>query len=178
VKVVESLPKDQPIIFAPDKHLGAYVQRVTGRRMTLWNGACEVHVEISLDKLVLLLGKHPKARLIAHPECPEHILEHADHIGSTASLLEYVQRDASKEFIVATEAGILHNMRQMMPEKTFIPAPANTNNTCACSECPYMKLNTVKKVHDALKYNLNEIVLEEDVRLRAEQALRRMLAVR
>ncbi len=178
VKVVQSMPEDEPIIFAPDKHLGAYVQRVTGRRMKLWNGECEVHAEISIDKLKLLMGKHPDAKLIAHPECPANILEEADHVGSTSSLLEFVQRDPGNEFIVATEAGILHNMRQLVPEKKLIPAPAHTNNTCACSECPYMKLNTVKKVHDALKYNLNEIVLEEDIRIRAERALRRMLAVR
>src|SRR5690606_16188775 len=178
VKVVQSLPKERPIIFAPDKHLGAYVQRVTGREMLLWDGVCEVHVDISIDKLKLLIGKHPHAKVIAHPECPEHILLEADHIGSTSSLLEYVQRDDATEFIVATEAGILHKMRQLVPEKKLIPAPANTNNTCACSECPYMKLNTVKKVHDALKFGLNEIVLEENIRLRAEEALRRMLAVK
>jgi quinolinate synthase len=178
VKVVESLPKDRPVIFAPDKHLGAYVQRMTGRELLLWNGACEVHVDISIDKLKLLMGKHPAAKVIAHPECPVHILEEADHIGSTSSLLDFVQRDPAMEFIVATEVGILHKMRQLVPEKTLIPAPATASNTCACSECPYMKLNTVKKVHDTLEYGLNEIVLEEDIRLRAEQALRRMLAVR
>jgi quinolinate synthase len=178
VKVVESLPKDRPVIFAPDKHLGAYVQRMTGRELLLWNGACEVHVDISIDKLKLLMGRHPEAKVIAHPECPGHILQEADHIGSTASLLDHVQRDTAREFIVATEVGILHRMRQLVPEKTFIPAPATASNTCACSECPYMKLNTVRKVHDALEHGRNEIMLEEDIRLRAEQALRRMLAVR
>jgi quinolinate synthase len=142
VRVVNSLPADRPILFAPDKHLGAYVQRVTGRPMLLWDGTCEVHVNISLDKLKLLMGRHPDAKLIAHPECPEHILAEADHMGSTSSLLGFVKRDPGSTFIVATEAGILHNMRAAVPHKTLIPAPAYAENECACSECPYMKLNT------------------------------------
>ncbi|TXI80989.1 MAG: quinolinate synthase NadA [Flavobacteriales bacterium] len=175
VRVVQSIPADRPILFAPDKHLGAYVQRVTGRKMLLWDGACEVHVDISMDKLKLLLGKHPEAKLVAHPECPEHILDEADHVGSTSSLLDFVQRDPGNTFIVATEAGILHNMREAVPHKTLIPAPAHANNTCACSECPYMKLNTMEKMHDALLHGRPEIVLDEDVRLGALRSLRRML---
>lgn len=175
VRVVQSIPADRPILFAPDKHLGAYVQRVTGRKMLLWDGACEVHVDISMDKLKLLLGKHPEAKLVAHPECPEHILDVADHVGSTSSLLDFVKRDPGNTFIVATESGILHNMREAVPHKTLIPAPAHANNTCACSECPYMKLNTLEKMHDALLHGRPEIVLDEDVRLGALRSLRRML---
>ena len=177
VRVVNSLPADRPILFAPDKHLGAYVQRVTGRPMLLWDGTCEVHVNISLDKLKLLLGRHPDAKLIAHPECPEHILAEADHVGSTSSLLEFVKRDPCSTFIVATEAGILHNMRAAVPHKTLIPAPAYAENECACSECPYMKLNTLEKVRDALRDLRPEVVLPEAVRLGAERALRRMLTL-
>lgn len=143
--------------------------------MLLWDGVCEVHEAISTDKLKLLLGKHPEAKLIAHPECAEHVLAMADHVGSTASLLEFVQRDDGDTFIVATEAGILHNMRQAVPHKTLIPAPAYANNTCACSECPYMKQNTLQKVYDALLHERPEILLDEQVRLRAYRALRRML---
>ncbi|MBV6404285.1 MAG: quinolinate synthase NadA [Flavobacteriales bacterium] len=175
VRVVQSIPADRPVLFAPDKHLGAFVQRVTGRELLLWDGVCEVHVEISADKLKLLLGKHPQARLIAHPECPEHVLELAHHVGSTASLLRFVQEDPADTFIVATEAGILHNMRKAVPHKTLIAAPAHAENTCACSECPYMKLNTLEKVLAALRDERPEIVLDEDVRVRAHRALRRML---
>ncbi len=175
VRVVQSIPKDRPVLFAPDKHLGAYVQRVTGRKMLLWDGVCEVHVDISADKLKLLLGKHPEARLIAHPECPEHVLEMAQHVGSTSSLLRFVQEDPADTFIVATEAGILHNMRQSVPHKTLIAAPAFAENACACSECPYMKLNTLEKVLAALRDERPEVLLDEDVRVRAHRALRRML---
>jgi len=175
VRVVNSIPPDKPIIFAPDKHLGAYVQRVTGRELLLWDGVCEVHVEISIDKLKLLMGKHPEAKLIAHPECPPEILAEADHVGSTSSLLEFVQRDPALTFIVATEAGILHKMRAAVPHKELIPAPAHANNTCACSECPYMKMNTVEKVYSALLNGSPEIVLNEQVRKRAEIALRNMM---
>ena len=175
VRVVGSLPEDRPVIFAPDKHLGAYVQRITGRPLVLWDGACEVHVDISADKLILLMGKHPGAKLIAHPECPEHILADADHVGSTASLLEFVQRDPATAFIVATEVGILHRMREAVPGKTFIAAPAHANNTCACSECPYMKRNTVRKMYTALRDRWPAIELPEDVRQGAERSLRRML---
>jgi len=175
VRVVESIPADHPIIFAPDKHLGAYVQRVTGRKLVLWDGVCEVHVDISADKLKLLLGKYPDAKLIAHPECPEHVLALADHVGSTSSLLRFVQEDPGDTFIVATEAGILHNMKKAVPHKKLIAAPAYADNACACSECPYMKLNTLEKVYAALRDERPEILLDEGVRLRAHRALRRML---
>ncbi len=146
VRVVNSIPPGKPIIFAPDKHLGAYVQRMTGRELLLWDGVCEVHVDISANKLKLLLGKYPEAKLIAHPECPQEILDEADHVGSTSSLLSYVKDDPAQTFIVATEAGILHKMQQAVPHEKLIPAPAHANNTCACSECPYMKMNTLEKV--------------------------------
>lgn len=175
VRVVNSISLEQPIIFAPDKHLGSYVQRVTGREMLLWDGECEVHVDISIDKLKFLLGKHPHAKLIAHPECTPEVIAEADHVGSTSSLLEFVQHDPARTFIVATEAGILHKMRAAVPDKQLIPAPAHVNNSCACSECPYMKLNTVEKVYSALLHGSPEIVLQEDVRARAEIALRRMM---
>ncbi|MDX9751708.1 MAG: quinolinate synthase NadA [Flavobacteriales bacterium] len=175
VRVVNSLPKDRPVIFAPDKHLGAYVQRITGRPLVLWDGVCEVHVDISADKMKLLMGKHPEAKLIAHPECPEHILADADHVGSTASLLDFVQRDPASAFIVATEAGILHRMRAAVPHKTLVPAPAHAANTCACSECPYMKRNTVRKMYTALRDGRPAIELPEDVRQGAERSLRKML---
>ncbi|MBK7484363.1 MAG: quinolinate synthase NadA [Flavobacteriales bacterium] len=175
VRVVNSIPPGKPIIFAPDKHLGAYVQRMTGRELLLWDGVCEVHVDISANKLKLLLGKYPEAKLIAHPECPKEILDEADHVGSTSSLLSYVKDDPAQTFIVATEAGILHKMQQAVPHKKLIPAPAHANNTCACSECPYMKMNTLEKVYEALLNGSPEIVLEENVRQRAETALRRMM---
>ncbi len=175
VRVVQSIPADRKVIFAPDKHLGAYVQRVTGRELVLWDGVCEVHVDISLDKMKFLLGKYLDAKLVAHPECPSHILAEADHVGSTGSLLEFVQRDPGKTFIVATEVGILHKMRAAVPGKTLIAAPANAENSCACAECPYMKMNTLQKVYDALLHGTPEIVLEENVRAAAERSLRRMM---
>ncbi|MCO5274436.1 MAG: quinolinate synthase NadA [Flavobacteriales bacterium] len=175
VRVVQSIPADRKVIFAPDKHLGAYVQRVTGRELVLWDGVCEVHVDISIDKLKFLMGKHPDAKLIAHPECPQHILDEADHVGSTSSLLNFVKTDPGTKFIVATEGGILHKMREAVPDKTLIAAPANAENSCACAECPYMKLNTLEKMHAALLHGQPEIILEERVRALAERSLRRMM---
>jgi quinolinate synthase len=175
VRVVQSIPAGRKVIFAPDKHLGAYVQRITGRELVLWDGVCEVHVDISLDKMKFLLGKYPDAKLVAHPECPPHILAEADHVGSTTSMLDFVKNDPGQTFIVATEGGILHKMRQAVPDKTLIAAPANAENSCACSECPYMKMNTLAKVHSALLTGSPEIILEEHVRARAETALRRMM---
>jgi quinolinate synthase len=175
VRVVQSIPADRKVIFAPDKHLGAYVQRVTGRELVLWDGVCEVHVDISIDKLKFLMGKYPEAKLVAHPECPQHILDEADHVGSTSSLLSFVQQDPGTTFIVATEGGILHKMRAATPGKTLIAAPANAENSCACAECPYMKLNTLEKVYAALLDGRPEIVLEEGVRAGAERSLRRMM---
>lgn len=174
-KIVESLPEDQPIIFAPDKNLGAYINKQTGRKMLLWNGACMVHEIFSLEKITKLKIRHPKAKLIAHPECEEPILAIADYIGSTTGLLKFSQTDSSQEFIVATEAGILHQMQKANPQKTFIPAPPN--NACACNDCPYMKLNTLEKLYLCLKYETPEITMNEDLRIAAKKPIDRMLEI-
>ncbi len=173
VQIVESLPKDQKIIFAPDKNLGAYIIKKTGRDMLLWDGACMVHEIFSLEKIIALKERHPSSKIVAHPECEAPVLEHADFIGSTTAILNFVKKDPSKEFIVATETGILHQMERANPGKTFIPAPPN--NACACNDCPHMKLNTLEKLYNALKYELPEIVLDEQLRLQAEKPIRRML---
>ncbi len=174
-KIVESLPPDQPIIFAPDRNLGAYINKQTGRNMLLWNGACMVHEIFSLEKITKLKIRHPKAKLIAHPECEEPVLALADFIGSTTGLLKFSRTDPSQEFIVATEAGILHQMQKANPTKTFIPAPPN--NTCACNDCPYMKLNTLEKLYLCLKYETPEIIMEEELRLAARKPIDRMLEI-
>ena len=175
VKIVDSLPKDAKIIFAPDINLGKYVQKKTGREMILWDGACEVHIEISADKLKLLQGKYPNAKLIAHPECQEVVLNDANFVGSTTALLKFVEEDDTTEFIVATEVGIIHKMKQAVPHKKLIPAPAVTNNTCACSECPYMKLNTLEKIYASLVHLQPEIFVPEETRLKALKSVNRML---
>jgi len=175
VKIVDSLPKDAKIIFAPDINLGRYVAKKTGRDLVLWDGTCEVHVEISSDKLKFLRGKYPNAKLIAHPECMENVLAEADFIGSTTALLKFVEEDKATEFIVATEVGIIHKMKQAVPHKLLIPAPANTDNTCACSECPYMKLNTLEKIHASLVHLQPEIFVPENIRLKALKSVNRML---
>ncbi len=175
VKIVDSLPKDAKIIFAPDINLGKYVQKKTGREMILWDGACEVHIEISADKLKLLQGKYPNAKLIAHPECQEVVLNDADFVGSTTALLKFVEEDDTTEFIVATEVGIIHKMKQAVPHKKLIPAPAVTNNTCACSECPYMKLNTLEKIYASLVHLQPEIFVPEETRLKALKSVNSML---
>ena len=174
-KIVESLPADQPIIFAPDRNLGAYINKQTGKNMVLWNGACMVHEIFSLEKITKLKIRHPKAKLIAHPECEEPVLAIADYIGSTTGLLKFSQSDTSQEFIVATEAGILHQMQKANPHKTFIPAPPN--NACACNDCPYMKLNTLEKLYLCLKYETPEITMGEQLRLAAKKPIDRMLEI-
>ena len=174
-KIVESLPVDQPIIFAPDKNLGAYINKKTGRNMVLWNGACMVHEIFSLEKITRLKIRHPKAKLIAHPECEEPILALADFIGSTTGLLKFTQQDSSNEYIVATETGILHQMQKANPDKTFIPAPPN--NSCACNDCPHMKLNTLEKLFLCLKYELPEIIMDEELRLAARKPIEKMLKI-
>jgi len=171
--IVESLPIDQKIIFAPDKNLGGYINKQTGRNMVLWNGACMVHEIFSLEKITRLKERHPEAKLIAHPECEEAVLRIADFIGSTTQLLKYTQTDSSNAFIVATEAGILHKMQQACPQKTFIAAPPD--NSCACNDCPHMKLNTLEKLYLCLKYELPEITMPEDLRLAAKKPIDRML---
>ncbi|HEY6063313.1 MAG TPA: quinolinate synthase NadA [Chitinophagaceae bacterium] len=173
--VVESFPKEQPIIFAPDKNLGAYINKVTGRNMLLWNGACMVHEIFSLEKITKLKVRHPNAKLIAHPECEDPILRMADFIGSTTGLLKYTQRDPSQEYIVATETGILHQMMKASPNKTFIPAPPN--NSCACNDCPHMKRNTLEKIYLCMEYELPEILMDEELRLAAKRPIDRMLEI-
>lgn len=173
-KIVESLPEDQKIIFAPDKNLGAYINKQTGRKMVLWNGACMVHEIFSHQKLLKLKIRHPLAKVIAHPECEEPILALADYIGSTTGLLKYTQNNSSNEFIVATETGILHQMQKLNPSKIFIPAPPENN--CACNDCPHMKLNTLEKVYLCMKFELPEIILDENIRLAAKSPIDKMLS--
>ena len=173
--IIDSLPADQPIIFAPDKNLGAYLNKVTGRNMLLWNGACMVHEIFSLEKITRLKTRHPEAKFIAHPECEEAVLEIADFIGSTTQLLKFTQNDTAVSFIVATETGILHEMQKASPHKVFIPAPPN--NSCACNECPYMKLNTLEKVYLCLEHELPELTMTEELRLAALKPIERMLEI-
>ncbi len=172
-QIVDSLPIDQKIIFAPDKNLGAYINKQSGRNMVLWNGACMVHEIFSLEKITRLKERHPNAKFIAHPECEEAVLQIADFIGSTTQLLKYTETNVSQEFIVATETGILHQMQQKCPNKTFIPAPPN--NSCACNDCPHMKLNTLEKLYLCMKYEQPEIVMEEELRVAAKKPIDKML---
>jgi len=171
-KIVRSIPADREILFAPDRHLGAWLEKKTGRKMVLWPGTCIVHEQFSERELVRLKVKHPRARVAAHPECPEAILKHADHVGSTKSLLQFVTGDPAPEFLVATEPGIIHQMEKAAPGKIFIPLPADT---CACNLCPFMKKNTLEKVYLALRDEVPEITIPEDVRAAAEKSLDRML---
>lgn len=174
-KIVESVPPDQKIIFAPDKNLGAYLVKKTGRDMVLWNGACMVHEIFSLEKITKLKTRHPNAKFIAHPECEEAVLRLADYIGSTTGLLKYTQQSEATEFIVATETGILHQMQKSSPNKTFIPAPPN--NSCACNDCPHMKLNTLEKLYLCMEYETPEIQMEEELRKAAKKPIDRMLEI-
>jgi quinolinate synthase len=174
-KIVESLPVDQPIIFAPDRNLGAYINKQTGRNMLLWNGACMVHEIFSLEKITKLKIRHPKAKVIAHPECEAPVLAIADYIGSTTGLLKFAQKDDATEFIVVTETGILHQMQKSSPNKTFIPAPPN--NSCACNDCPHMKLNTLEKLYLCMKYELPEIIMDEELRIAAKKPIDKMLEI-
>lgn len=175
VKIVESIPKETPIIFAPDKNLGKYIIQKTGREMLLWDGSCVVHEAFSLDKLIELYKENPDAKIIAHPESETHILKTAAYIGSTAGMIEFVKTDPSKKFIVATEAGILHKMKQEVPDKILIPAPSEEDNTCACSECGYMKMNTLQKVYDCLLNESPEINVPDDIMKKALIPIERML---
>ncbi|MFN5729495.1 MAG: quinolinate synthase NadA [Pseudanabaena sp.] len=173
VAIVNQIPKDQPIIFAPDRNLGRYVMEQSGREMLLWDGACIVHEIFSERKLVQLKLSHPEADIIAHPECEANVLQHADFIGSTTGLLKYVQNSDRQEFIVVTESGVIHQMQKASPTKKFIPAPPNSN--CACNECPYMRLNTLEKVYLAMKNRSPEIILDESIRQAALKPMLRML---
>lgn len=174
-KIIESLPKEQKIIFAPDRNLGAYLVKKTGRDMVLWNGACMVHEIFSLEKITKLKIRHPKAKLIAHPECEEPILRIADFIGSTTALLKFTQRDSSDEYIVATETGIIHQMQLSSPSKIFIPAPPD--NGCACNDCPHMKLNTLEKLFICMEYEVPEITMSSDLLTAARKPIERMLEI-
>lgn len=174
-KIIESVPKDQPIIFAPDRNLGSYLMKKTGRDMVLWNGACMVHEIFSLEKITKLKVRHPKAKIIAHPECEAPILAIADFVGSTTGLLKFTQRDDAKEYIVVTETGILHQMQKENPNKTFIPAPPN--NACACNDCPHMKLNTLEKLYLCMEYEQPEITMDETLRIAAKRPIDRMLEI-
>jgi quinolinate synthase len=173
VQIVESIPKDQKIIFAPDKNLGAYIIKKTGRDMVLWDGACMVHEIFSLEKIIKLKNQHPDALLLAHPECEAIILDIADFIGSTTGILNFATKSTAKEFIVATEAGIIHQMQKLNPSKVFIPAPPN--NSCACNDCPHMKLNTLDKLYNCLKYEQPEIILNAELIEKAKKPIIKML---
>ena len=176
VKVIESLPKDQKIIFAPDRNLGNYINSLTGRDMVLWDGACHVHEEFSLDRILELKEEFPEAKIICHPECQKPVQIISEFIGSTSALLNFVGTDDGDSYIVATESGILHQMRKANPDKTFIPAPP-ADSTCACNDCRFMKLHTMEKLYNCLKYEMPEITLDEELRVKAEVPIRRMLEI-
>ncbi len=173
VKIVNQIPRDQPIIFAPDRNLGRYVAEQTNRDLVLWQGSCIVHETFSEKKIIQLQVQHPEAEIIAHPECEPAVLNHAKYIGSTTALLKYSQNSNSPAFIVATEPGIIHQMEKAAPDKKFIPAPAMNN--CACNECPHMRLNTLEKLYLAMKNKTPEITLPEDIRIAALKPIQRML---
>ena len=175
VKIVNQIPPEQPIIFAPDRNLGRYVAEQTGRDLVLWQGSCIVHETFSEKRIIELQTEHPTAEIIAHPECEPQVLRHADYIGSTTALLKYCQESDRDKFIVATEPGIIHQMKKAAPHKQFIPAPA-TNN-CACNECPYMRLNTIEKLYLAMRNKTPEVVLLEDIRVAALKPIQKMLAM-
>lgn len=178
LQVVESIPREQPIIFAPDRNLGSYIQKLTGRdNMVIWDGACTVHEEFSLKKILELKQEHPAAKVVAHPECKAYIIEVADYVGSTAGILEFCGKDESSDFIVVTEAGILAEMRKRFPEKNFIPAPPE-DSTCACNECRYMKMVTLENILSCLENESPEVHLDESVRQAAERSIQNMVAIK
>lgn len=176
LQIVESLPKEEKIIFAPDRNLGNYIKSKTGRDVLIWDGACHVHEEFSLERILKIKSDYPEAKIIAHPECQRPILLVSDFIGSTAALLKYVQKDSSDTYIVATESGILHQMIKKCPGKNFIAAPPK-DSTCGCNDCNFMKLNTIKKIYLALKYEQPELIMNEDLRKKAEKSIRKMLEI-
>lgn len=175
VKIVNQIPKNQPIIFAPDKNLGRYVMEKTGRDLVLWNGSCIVHETFSEKKIIELQIQNPQAEIVAHPECEKSVLRHAKFIGSTTAILKYCEQSSTQQFIVVTEPGIIHQMQKDNPEKTFIPAPSTSN--CACNECPHMRLNTLEKLYLAMKNSTPEIILSESIRLAAFKPIQRMLEI-
>lgn len=175
-RIIQSLPEDQKIIFAPDINLGNYISSITGKEMIIWNGTCHVHKRFSVEKITELKRQYPEAKIIAHPECEKPVLILADYIGSTSALLKYSINDTSKEYIVATESGILHQMQKNNRDKLFIPAPPD-DSSCACNDCNFMKLNTLEKVYLCLKHEKPEIIIEEELRKRAEKPIIRMLEI-
>ncbi len=177
LQIVNSLPEDEKIIFAPDRNLGNYVKSLSGREnMVIWDGACHVHEEFSLERILELKAEHPDAKIIAHPECEQPVRIIADHIGSTSSLIAFTNKDPGKVYIVATESGVLHQMRKDNPQKIFIPAPPN-DSTCACNDCRFMKMITMEKMYNTLKYEIPEVTLDEEIRIKAEKPIRRMLEI-
>ncbi len=176
-KIVNSVPKETPIIFAPDKNLGRYLIKKIGRDMLLWDGACMVHEAFAIDKLLKLCLEHPNAKVVAHPESEEPVLKVAHYIGSTTGMINFVKNDPNNEFIIATEAGILHQMKKEVPHKSLIPAPAVDDNTCACSECGFMKMNTMQKLYLCMKYEKPEIHVPEEIQKRALLPIQRMLEI-
>ena len=175
-QIVESFPKDTPMIFGPDRNLGNYINSITGRNMLLWNGACHVHEQFSLEKILAMKQRYPAAEVITHPECKHPIVEISDFVGSTAALLKHTIKSEKKQFIVATESGVIHEMRKQSPNKEFIPAPPN-DSTCACNECNFMRLNTMEKLYNCLKYELPEIFVDEAVQQRAIKPISKMLEI-
>jgi quinolinate synthase len=176
MQIIKSLPESNKIIFAPDKNLGNYIKNVTGRDMIIWQGACHVHEEFSLERIIELKELNPEAKIIAHPECEKSVLLIADHIGSTSSLLKYTTEDKSNIYIVATESGIIHQMKKANPGKEFIPAPPK-DSTCACSDCNFMKLITLKKIYNCLKYEIPEVRVREEIRIKAVKSIKNMLEI-
>lgn len=175
-QIVESFPEDTPIIFGPDQNLGGYINSITGRNMLLWNGACHVHEKFSVEKIIELKNKYPKAKILAHPECKGPVVKLADVVGSTAALLKYAIKNEAEEFIVATESGILHEMQKSCPNKKFIPAPPS-DSTCACNECNYMRLITLEKLYNTLKYEWPEIIVDPAVAEKAIRPIHKMLEI-
>lgn len=176
VPIINSLPRDEKIIFAPDRNLGNYINSITGREMVIWDGACHVHEEFSLERILELKAEHPEAKIIAHPECEKPVRIVADHIGSTSSLLHFTQEDEGNTYIVATESGILHQMRLARPGKHFIAAPPK-DSTCACNDCKFMKLISLNKIYNTLKYEQPEIIMDTKLMKKAEGSIRRMLEI-
>jgi quinolinate synthase len=176
VQIIESIPENEKIVFAPDRNLGSYIRSLTGREMVIWDGACHVHEQFSLERILELKRQYPEVKIIAHPECNKPILIVADFIGSTSALLKFTQKDIADAYIVVTESGIIHQMKKLNPHKKYIPAPPS-DSSCNCSDCMYMKLNTVKKLYNALLYEMPEIVVKEELLLKARSSITRMLEI-
>ncbi len=177
IDIINAIPKDKPILFVPDRHLGSWLEKVTGRKMDLWPGTCIVHDKFSAEELLELKEQYPDARVAVHPESPESIVEMADHVGSTRSIIEFAVNSDAKRFIIGTETHIIHQMQKLAPEKEFIPLPGLSDNNCKCSVCPYMALNTMEKLYVSLRDEKPEIVIDEDLRIRALTPLQRMLDI-